>query len=585
MKATAVPSKGSSKRAPEKKAAPAAPPINIQNFVDKKLALNQTIEVAAPNAFPNEENDANNWSISVMVKYLKEKMELPEYVDKFKRCEIDGAKFVAMDESNLSAIEVSNHFHALKIASHAQILREQVLEKAMVEKPTSVLDWGPNHVAAWLFYDKSCPETAVHALRSKITGHKMKTFTGKDALTFIKATELSESDSATKALDELAKNAQAAERKETQAGALATSDEKTAPPNEAVGATKDIDPLKDGATVGKAKSSKTAMKKNREKLKAAELRNKQDAALDPGEEHDEHHNDSLPPQQSNKRKKVVSDTSDGEVAHKAAYSAAMSAIFSGVQHVAGTGATAPPTIGTTSAQLAPIVEHPDSDVEDSRLDTVGPTKKAKTSKKTKKAKASAALAGSSTCSEPESELSIVPRDEHQPEAALAAVTVAPQDIYSKSAERKKFLSKIKNLRNVVAEHASAMSELREHAQHLRSENLSIKEQQKQMLLQGTQSKELISSLVEDRNMALAELERITALYGQHASQERNEAVKDLQLLARDTHKARQETQVIWKSQTQQLSELGSMNVASAYVTGVAQHTHQPASEGVRKHRK
>lgn len=571
--------KAPNKKPAEKKEPPAVAPINVQTYVDKKLALNKTIEIAAPHAFPNEENDANNWSISVLVKYLKDKLELPQYIEKFKRCEIDGSKFISMDESNMSAIEVTNQFHALKIASHAQILREQVLEKAMVERPNSVLDWGPNHVSAWLFYEKSCPETAVRALRAKLTGYKMKSLSGKDAVTSMKALDLSEAETAIKALDELAQKVLLAESKDTAAAKAATADQENSLPLNADAGKTDANALIDGlpTAAGKTKKNKTAMKKSREKLKAMEQNNSKDApAVDSEPDSvDADRNDSLPPQ----NKKLPSSV-DAGIAHNAAYSTAMSSIYLGVQHIAGNGTPVPNTAsGTAAAPLAPIAEHSDSDV-DNQTDTE-PSKKKQGSKKTKKSKAhsvEADVLNATSSGEPESELNIIPGDEQQLKGP--AVT----DIYSMSAERKKFLSKITNLRKVVAEHANAMSELREHAQLLRSENRAIKEQQKQLLLQGSQSTELISSLVNDRNMALLELERITALYGQHASQERDEAVRDLQLLARDTHKAKKETQEIWRSHTQQLSQLGSLNVTAPVGSSVLQLS-QTIGETTRKEKK
>lgn len=527
-----------------------AQPINVQNFVDKKLAVNKTIEVTTPTAFPNDESDANNWSISVLVKYLKEILELPQYVEKFKRCEIDGSKFISMDESNLSAIEVTNQFHALKISSHAQILREQVLEKAMVEKPESVLDWGPNHIAAWLFYEKSCPETAVRVLKAKLTGYKMKSTTGKNAVSSMKALDLPEAAKAINSLDELAQKAKMAENNATNANI--NDNERKLTENDAK-ATIDQGVSNDDqvGTDSKPKKSKTAMKKSREKLKAVEMNsgnNKLDVRSEDGDE--KCRNDSLPEEQT-------------------AYGTAMSAIYSGVQHIVGRSAV----VGSTP--LTPIVELTDSEGDDKIPYTSSSAPSHKKKKHLKRV-------GKNINELPESESEFIPEDESK---QSASIPVHPPDIYTKSSERKKFLSKITNLRKVVAEHASSMSELRQHAQQLRSENVAIKEQQKQLLMQGTHSSELISSLVEDRNVALAELERITSLYGQHATAERDEAVRDLQLLARDTYKAKRETQEIWQSHNAQLSQLGNLNVNSTPTSATVLPQAQPVGNGTRTREK
>jgi hypothetical protein len=135
--------------------------------------------------------------------------------------------------------------------------------------------------------------------------------------------------------------------------------------------------------------------------------------------------------------------------------------------------------------------------------------------------------------------------------------------YKKSKERKKFLSKITNLRKIVADHAQTMEDLREQAHILKNENRLIKQQQKLLLQEGGASQELIATLVKDRNVALAELEKVSSLYDEHTSREREEIVRDLQLLTKDTLQAKSETEEMRRHYSQQLKQIGNLEVHGA----------------------
>ena len=136
------------------------------------------------------------------------------------------------------------------------------------------------------------------------------------------------------------------------------------------------------------------------------------------------------------------------------------------------------------------------------------------------------------------------------------------DMYTNSTERKKFLNQIEKLRKTVKDHADSMEELREHAQILREENISIKNQQKQLLQDGNHNKELIQSLLYDRNIALKELENVILLYNDYTSRDRKNAIEELQLIAKDTQQAKKDTEKIWYEKNENQSELSKLDIST-----------------------
>jgi len=533
------------------------PPINIQNFVDKKLQPTKRIEMPASEKFPNAEDDANNWSISVMTKYLKEKLELPQYAESFKRHEIDGLKFISMNESNFVAAEVGNKFHAMKLTSHAELLRELVLEKAHIDRPDSEVDWSVAHVAAWLTYDKCCPDTALCSLKAKLNGYKLKDLTGKQAVSSIGAADLPEAESATVALDGLAKKVHAACVKE---------DEKNSKPEthttaeDAVAAESETEA---GAKLKKKKKTKTAIQKRREKQQQDEAgqpkephSSTQDDLQDSDSELNIIRNDSLPAPEKKK-----GNTSN-------AFSSAMSNIFAEVHDIASSAAV-PATKPTAAvAQKTPsearhtVNENAYGKVDLSETDRSAAMKAVK-------------VPPANPENDLERELSDAKFEEIQ-RGDQEDPDVFRMEGYKKSKERKKFTSKIASLRKIVAEHAQTMHELREQAHILKSENLMIKEQQKMLLREGGASQELIATLVHDRNIALSELEKVVSLYDEHTSREREEVVRDLRSLARDTYKAKSETEDIWRNRSQQMAQLGNLDVGTEVLSPQRPTTRGPA---------
>lgn len=526
------------------------PQFDVQKFVDKKLKVANTIQVPPPPEFPNEEAEAYGWSIAVVAKYLKSKLEMPQYVDNFKRHEVDGRKFVSLDEEQVGgALEIGNKLHALKIASHAQLLRELVLEKAMINKPKKVLDWNTPHLAAWLFYDKSCPHSATQILKVNLAPYKLKDMGAADISKAFAAVDATEKEFGIQALSELAEIA----KKE-----YALSDEgKRAEPQDERN-TAELD----GAAPSKAKKAKktkTAIQRRREKERA-EMGTAGSDAEDVASGAAPH--------------------SEEESVHSLAYKSAMSSILTGVQHVSDSSSSTPthrplsattPTASTVAAaaptqskpqpalvstaalpprgiaDLPAISEYADSDTSgDERHEP-------------KTGKPSASLNDGVRSSQPAAAAGPNVMDEH------AAALITSTEAYTKSAERKKFLNKIAKLRKIVGDHREHMEDLREQARILREENAAIRKHQQDLLLEGRESKGLVQALVHDRNVALQELERVVTLLDAQTAQERERAALELSAIADDTHRAHKEVLAVWKARHKELTELKSVDFSAPIV--------------------
>lgn len=71
---------------------------------------------------------ANTWPIATVLRYISVIVELPQYSLYFQRAEIDGMTFICMNspqqlDNLVSALQ--HPLHALKILSHAKVLRER----------------------------------------------------------------------------------------------------------------------------------------------------------------------------------------------------------------------------------------------------------------------------------------------------------------------------------------------------------------------------------------------------------------------------------------------------------------------------
>jgi hypothetical protein len=527
-------------------AAVSSPQVGVHGSA--KLKATKPFEVPTAAEFPNDETEANSWSISVVSKYLKSKLEMPQYVDNFKRHEIDGQKLITLDEEQVhGALEVGNKLHALKIASHAEVLRERVLEGAMIGRPKNVLDWNSAHLAAWLYYDKRCPRSSAQVLKSNLTGYKLKDATDATISKLLATVDGDELALAVEALKEIGNKGR------NDAGAS----DKTGQPH----SDNDTNDATEKMPVKKNKKTKTALQKRREKATAAgQVQQNEDAEDTSGT-------------------KGMSTLGAADEAHSAAYTSAMSSILTGMQHSSDSpargahlvlqaaeaasvpaplrpsleAATNLPTTAKGVAELRSI-----SEAQSETSDDDGPSASKRTAHRPPGMPSSAASQRPKVDGKPRI---VEPSD-------VSAPNVGDQDLQqvatqveanAKGAERKKFLSKIAKLRKVVSDHQQHMEDLREQASILREENAAIRRQQQELLRQGSDSSELIQALLGDRNAALQELERVAALYDAHTELERERAQADLDALAQDTHLAHEETLAVLQLRNQELAGLRTVD--------------------------
>eukprot|EP01034_Spumella_vulgaris_P030942 gene30942-38242_t len=111
------------------------------------------------------------------------------------------------------------------------------------------------------------------------------------------------------------------------------------------------------------------------------------------------------------------------------------------------------------------------------------------------------------------------------------VTALPlPDSYTSGHERKKFLDKISSLHESVEQHTKSMNQLHAYAAKLKQENDYFQAEQKQLFLENSTSKHVISNLVADRNAAVSELEKVVGLYQTQSRREQESLRSDIHKL-------------------------------------------------------
>ena len=518
-----------------------------QNLVDEMIKPTKSIEVPPQPPFGYPEDDADDWSVPVTVKYLITQMEMPDYENRFKKAEIDGRKLISMDEEHQCGVEIDHKLHALKIATHAQSLRQRVLEKAFIDKPISTADWQASHIAAWLYYDKKCADTAVLVLRSQLNGARLlQSKNGREVITRIKGLEMPDIDEATVAFDELLNR--------VALDSVSSKPTDELPPGHKLKATGSLAPTGAMAAMskeegvaetdaGSAASNVAARKgKKNKSVTAIQLRREQEQAEKDAEFLRQNPIASSIPAHPLDGATVVDFAEiDPSLETKSILSGSKKKISSpsSITQSRAWSSTSKP-FSDPDGLLFPIIEET-SRVEDSEQFV-------------DKGKVDHGLNGDDS-----DRLSINPANVTPAAAAAAATasasasasasaTVPPAvvvgDTYSRSGDRAEFLERIAHLRKVVEDHSQIMSQLRRDAVELKRENLAAHEQQKQLLKESSASRVLIDSLVQDRNAALRELEGVVRAYEEQISREQSSVYHGLISTTYDTEQTLKENSTI-----------------------------------------
>lgn len=191
----------SSKKAPK----PAKTPGEA---IQRMLKLSEPVYMPPPPPFIADVTEAHKWGIPLMCKYLIDEIELPDYIDVFQRHEMTGWAFICLDEEKVAAtLEIKHAMHASKLAMHAQLLREKVLEVAAIQRPKSLKYWEPINLAGWLRFKHHCPTCALRVLQAKLDGATLLEMSEETMIDTMGGTGSDESQAAVTALKELLANA------------------------------------------------------------------------------------------------------------------------------------------------------------------------------------------------------------------------------------------------------------------------------------------------------------------------------------------------------------------------------------------
>lgn len=120
--------------------------------------LGETIKIPTSVPFSDLEEYAHTWSNAVVLKYFTLKLELPTAYDTVKAGNISGLDLLSMsDKYPHPALPNSMHpLHKIKIYTHAQSLRQKVIDYAKKKRPEALSEWDASHVASWLHIEQVC---------------------------------------------------------------------------------------------------------------------------------------------------------------------------------------------------------------------------------------------------------------------------------------------------------------------------------------------------------------------------------------------------------------------------------------------
>ena len=146
------------------------PPTTADAALERLLTLGVPIVLPPRPPFPGIDQEAHKWSIPMVISYVEDELELPMYKDAFQGHEINGCKFICLNQNQLiKEMEIDQNMHAFKIAAYVTKLREKVFETSALNKPKDIYDWQPEHLAGWLHYSIGHPNAAYCFFKARMT--------------------------------------------------------------------------------------------------------------------------------------------------------------------------------------------------------------------------------------------------------------------------------------------------------------------------------------------------------------------------------------------------------------------------------
>ncbi len=131
-------------------------------------------------------------------------------------------------------------------------------------------------------------------------------------------------------------------------------------------------------------------------------------------------------------------------------------------------------------------------------------------------------------------------EEQRPMTSDSAVTGI--DLAALDKDRQQFLGKISALEQTLHDQTSSIDKLKEKAERLEQERVASLLQKAQIQSQSRTSQKIIATLIEDRNLATQELEKITKLYQNHIDKEKSAVCSRIDKLSEEIVKTKRESQ-------------------------------------------
>eukprot|EP01031_Cornospumella_fuschlensis_P034213 gene34213-41413_t len=156
----------------------------------------KTVTVPKDPHFSHPEHKADEWDVDTVCKFFEEKLDFPQYQEDIKQLYLNGQSFISLhEEVPFSGFKVAHPLHKIKIMSHAERLRNLVLERSAKHEGKQVKHFSAADTAAYLLKNPEVPKiTAVLALRHNWCAKNLEKVS-KDPKTQSKLAPLSDKDS------------------------------------------------------------------------------------------------------------------------------------------------------------------------------------------------------------------------------------------------------------------------------------------------------------------------------------------------------------------------------------------------------
>jgi hypothetical protein len=167
-----------------------------------EIPVSKTITLPLPPTFAYEVYTSDTWTCAILVKYLIEVVELPQYKSMFILQCVTGNDYVLQTSIMMTILQsISNPFHRIKLLEHSKLLLQAIIKHRYSEKKPKLMNvWNSVQLAGYLLIDHHLIELPVYLVRRGIDATKISHMSVEECRMVFEDLCASESSSAITAL-------------------------------------------------------------------------------------------------------------------------------------------------------------------------------------------------------------------------------------------------------------------------------------------------------------------------------------------------------------------------------------------------